>query len=218
MSSAIVLFSGGLDSTTCLYLARQQEEKILALSFDYGQRHTIELAKATAICQDLAIEHLIIHLDASVFANSSLVDRNIEVVKNQLSTNEIPNTYVPGRNLLFLSFATSLAEGRAFDRIYIGVNALDYSGYPDCRPEFIDSFTKTIQIGTKQGQQGKTIEIITPLIQLTKKEIVLKAKQLTVPFGKTHSCYDPQDGKPCGQCESCLLRQKGFAQAGMIDG
>ncbi|MEM7182026.1 MAG: 7-cyano-7-deazaguanine synthase QueC [Spirochaetota bacterium] len=217
MKKALVLFSGGLDSTTCLYLARRDNDEVHTVSFHYSQKHSIELEKAKAITTKLSIPHHIIRLDPTVFSGSSLTDASISVPKNQLQSEEIPNTYVPGRNILFLSYACSLAESKGIAKIYIGVNALDYSGYPDCRPEFIATFAKAIALGTKQGQQEGSLQIETPLVDMSKKDIVLLGKELQVPFGMTHSCYDPIDGKPCGQCDSCLLRAKGFAEAGVMD-
>ncbi len=212
---SIVLFSGGLDSTTCLYLSISKKEIPLAISFDYSQRHSTELEKAKLIASQLDIEHQIIKIDPGVFVNSSLVNTDISINKGFISTDKIPNTYVPGRNILFLSYAVSIAEGRGINDIYIGVNALDYSGYPDCRPLFIESFRCLISVGTKAGIMGKPVEIHTPLISKTKKEIALLAHSLGVPIEKTFSCYDPINGEPCGQCESCLLRKHGLEQAGL---
>lgn len=216
-NSSLVLLSGGLDSATCLYLAKQNSKKIFAISFDYSQRHKVELKKAKLLCKKLNIEHKIIKLQTGIFQNSSLTDKNIKVPKNFSSKEKIPNTYVPGRNILFLSFATSYAESKHIENIFIGVNSLDYSGYPDCRPEFIKSFQNMISIGTKSGEEKKTIQIQTPLVNLSKKEIILLAKKLKLPFSLTHSCYDPIGAKPCGICDSCLLRKKGFEEAGVLD-
>ncbi len=214
---ALVLFSGGLDSTTCLYYALSKNKTVSAVSFDYSQRHKIEIGKAKKLTALLKIPHTIVKINPEIFRNTSLVNRNIKVPKNFSSTQKIPNTYVPGRNILFLSYATSIAEGLGLSEIYIGVNALDYSGYPDCRPEFIKAFQQAISIGTKSGDEKKTILIKTPLLHLSKKEIVLLANKLKVPFSMTHSCYDPVKGKACGKCDSCLLRQKGFEEAGVED-
>jgi 7-cyano-7-deazaguanine synthase len=226
--SAVVLLSGGLDSTTCLYLAKSQMENVYALSFDYGQRHSIELKRAKKIASNLEIPHFIVKIPSELFQGSSLVDHKIQVPKLSLEKHiyqkEIPNTYVPGRNILFLSYALSFAESRNLNRIFIGVNALDYSGYPDCRPEFIQAFQTMADLGTKSGVKSRkntsSIQIISPLIQLSKKEIVLLAAHLGVPFHQTISCYDPnpKTGKPCGKCDSCLLRKKGFEDAGLLDG
>ena len=216
-NGALVLFSGGLDSTTCLYYALQKHKKVVVVSFDYSQRHKIEIRKAKKISSLLKIPHQIVKINPAIFRNTSLVNKEIKVPKNFSSTQKIPNTYVPGRNILFLSYATSIAEGLGLNEIYIGVNALDYSGYPDCRPEFIKEFQNVISIGTKSGDEKHTIKIQTPLLHLSKKEIVLLGQKLKVPFHKTHSCYDPIRGKACGKCDSCLLRKKGFEDAGVLD-
>jgi len=229
---AVVLLSGGLDSTTCLYYAAKEygypktkKIPLVALSFDYSQKHKIELTKSKKISKLLGIPHFIQKLDPGFFLGSSLTEKKLKVRK-QTSVSRIeedktiPNTYVPGRNILFLSFALSLAEGHGFDSIYIGVNALDYSGYPDCRPDFIDAYQNMANLGTKKGvTSGKEngIQIKTPLISLNKKEIVELGISLGTPFHLTHSCYDPVRGKPCGKCDSCLLRAKGFKEAGIID-
>ncbi|HMV76931.1 MAG TPA: 7-cyano-7-deazaguanine synthase QueC [Leptospiraceae bacterium] len=213
-SNAVVLFSGGLDSTVCLYYALKKRKRPIALSFDYSQRHRVELKRAAAITYRLGVEHRVIRLDTEVFLGSSLTEKQLKVPKGSVSDGKIPNTYVPGRNMLFLSFAVSVAEGRGCREIYIGVNALDYSGYPDCRPEFISAFQNAADIGTKAGNSGRKIKIITPLQEMTKKDIILLGKKLNVPFDMTHSCYDPdRKGRPCGKCESCLLREKGFKEA-----
>lgn len=216
-NGALVLFSGGLDSTTCLYYAHSQNKKIVAVSFDYSQRHKIEIKKAKKITSLLKIPHNIVKINPEIFRNTSLVNKEIKVPKNFSSSQKIPNTYVPGRNILFLSYATSIAEGLGLSEIYIGVNALDYSGYPDCRPDFIKAFQHAISIGTKSGDEKKSIQIKTPLLHLSKKEIVLLANKLKVPFSMTHSCYDPIKGKACGKCDSCLLRKKGFEEANVLD-
>lgn len=215
--SALVLLSGGLDSATCLYLAKKENKKVFAISFDYSQRHKVELNKAKALTLITKVKHQIIKLNPVIFQNSSLVDKSKKVPGNFSSREKIPNTYVPGRNILFLSFAASYAESFGIDKIYIGVNALDYSGYPDCRPEFIESYQKMIRLGMKSGDENRAIKIITPLANMTKKEIVILAHSLKVPFGLTHSCYDPKKNKPCGICDSCLLRKKGFSEAGIKD-
>jgi len=230
MSGAVVLLSGGLDSTTCLYLAardcgypKRTSLPILALSFDYSQKHKIEIQKSRKISKKLGIKHLVQKLDPNFFLGSSLTEAKLKVRKNAKTESigldeEIPNTYVPGRNILFLSFALSLAEGHKYNTIYIGVNALDYSGYPDCRPEFIEAYQNMANIGTKAGIGGSDkIKIITPLLNLNKKEIILLGKELGAPLHLTHSCYDPVNGKACGKCDSCLLRAKGFAEAGFKD-
>jgi 7-cyano-7-deazaguanine synthase len=225
-SGAVILLSGGLDSATCLYLAAKKfSEKskgklpLIALSFLYQQKHKIEISKAKSLAKQLKIPHLIQKLDPHFFKGSSLTESALKVPKNSnQSSTVIPNTYVPARNTLFLSFALALAEGSGFSEIYIGVNALDYSGYPDCRPEFIKAYQEMANLGTKKGVSNKEkIKIQTPLIHLTKKEIILLAQDLKVPFHLTHSCYDPIKGKPCGKCDSCYLRRKGFEEAGVED-
>lgn len=228
---AVVLLSGGLDSTTCLYVAAKEfgypktkNLPLLALSFDYSQKHKIELTKSKKIAKTLGIKHVIQKLDPGFFLGSSLTEKKIKVRKNAKSLfssdeTEIPNTYVPGRNILFLSFALSLAEGHGYDSIYIGVNALDYSGYPDCRPEFIESYQKMANLGTKKGVTGAgdSIQIKTPLLHLGKKEIIELGMEVGAPLHLTHSCYDPIKGKPCGKCDSCILRAKGFLELGLED-
>ena len=219
---AVCLLSGGLDSATCLALARREGFETHALSFDYGQRHITELEAARRIAAALgATTHRIAKIDLRVFGHSALTD-DIAVPKGRdaASMSEgIPITYVPARNTIFLSFALAWAEVLESSDIFIGVNALDYSGYPDCRPEFIAAFEKMSNLATKTGVEGTTrMRIHTPLIQLSKAEIVRLGAELGVPFGLTHSCYDPDaTGRPCGACDSCLLRAKGFREAGIID-
>ncbi|MCC6275301.1 MAG: 7-cyano-7-deazaguanine synthase, partial [Leptospiraceae bacterium] len=169
------------------------------------------------ILKSLPVSHIVLKLDSKIFHGSSLIERKLRVPKDNLAKNKIPNTYVPGRNILFLSYASSVAESYGLTRLYIGVNALDYSGYPDCRPNFIRAFQKMIRLGTKRGVQGNQVEIVTPLLKMKKKEIILLAEKLGVPFSKTHSCYDPNNSKPCGHCDSCILRKKGFEEAGLKD-
>lgn len=211
--STVVLLSGGMDSATCLYLAKKEYSKVFTLSFDYGQRHRIELKMAKKLSQLVGANHYIIKIQSGLFQNSSLVDLNFTVPKNRKKFQSIPNTYVPGRNILFLSYAVSFAESRNSDSIFIGVNSLDYSGYPDCRPGFIEAFQEAIRQGTKNGVQGKPILIKTPLLHLTKTEIAKLGLKLGVPFEYTSSCYDPDPkyGTPCGKCDACLLRKKAFA-------
>lgn len=229
-TGAVVLLSGGLDSTTCLYEALQEhgypkvkKPPILAISFHYSQKHIIELKKSKLITSRLGIPHVVQKLDPEFFLGSSLTEKKLKIRKNagkilDSNSTEIPNTYVPGRNILFLSFAISLAEGHGYDSVYIGVNALDYSGYPDCRPEFIRAYQAMVNLGTKTGVTGEhSIQIKTPLLTMSKKEIIQRALELQVPLKDTHSCYDPVKEKPCGKCDSCLLRNKGFAELGMTD-
>jgi 7-cyano-7-deazaguanine synthase len=219
---AVCLLSGGLDSATCLALALREGFDCYALSFDYGQRHSVELEAARRVATALgACDHRIAKIDLRVFGHSALTD-NIDVPKGrdeQTMGEGIPVTYVPARNTIFLSFALAWAEVLASGDIFIGVNALDYSGYPDCRPEFIEAFEKTGNLATKTGVEGATrLRIHTPLIRLSKAEIVKLAFESNVPIGLTHSCYDPgSSGVPCGACDSCLLRAKGFREAGIRD-
>jgi 7-cyano-7-deazaguanine synthase len=219
---AVCLLSGGLDSATCLALARRDGFDCYALSFDYGQRHRVELAAAARVAESLgAAAHRVVDLDLRVFGHSALTD-DIDVPKGRTEETmsaEIPVTYVPARNTIFLSIALAWAEVLEAQDIFIGVNALDYSGYPDCRPEFIAAFESMANLATKAGVEGVTkLKIHTPLISLTKAGIVKLGKELGVNFSLTHSCYDPDvHGRPCGLCDSCLLRRKGFAEAGMVD-
>lgn len=219
---AVCLVSGGLDSSTCLALARKEGYACYALSFDYGQRHKQELTAAARIAQIFGAEkHLVAKLGLDAFGGSALT-ADIEVPKArsaaEISTG-IPVTYVPARNTIFLSYALAWAEVLESADIFIGVNALDYSGYPDCRPEYIEAYERMANLATKAGVEGKThLKIHTPLLRLTKAGIVKLAQELGVPFGVTHSCYDPApDGAPCGECDACLLRRKGFDEAGIED-
>jgi 7-cyano-7-deazaguanine synthase len=222
MPKAVCLLSGGLDSATCLALARRDGFECYALSFDYGQRHQIELEAARRLAEALgAAAHRVVNIDLRAFGHSALTD-DIAVPKgrDEHAMNEgIPVTYVPARNTIFLSFALAWAEVLESSDIFIGVNALDYSGYPDCRPEFIEAFERMSNLATKTGVEGIThMKIHTPLISLSKADIVRLGAELDLPFGMTHSCYDPDTaGRPCGACDSCLLRAKGFREAGLID-
>jgi len=219
---AVCLLSGGLDSATCLAFARREGFECYALSFDYGQRHAVELDAARRVAAALgAAAHRTAKIDLRVFGHSALTD-DIDVPKGRdvASMSEgIPVTYVPARNTIFLSFALAWAEVLEASDIFIGVNALDYSGYPDCRPEFIEAFETMANLATKAGVEGRTkIRIQTPLIALSKAGIVQLGTELGVPFGLTHSCYDPfPDGRVCGACDSCLLRARGFREAGVVD-
>jgi len=219
---AVCLLSGGLDSSTCLAYARRQGFACYALSFDYGQRHKIELDAAARVAAALGAErHLIAKIGLDAFGGSALT-APIDVPKSrtlaEMSTS-IPITYVPARNTIFLSFALAWAEVLGSSDIFIGVNALDYSGYPDCRPEFIEAYEHMANLATRAGVEGRTrLKIHTPLLRLTKAEIVKLAGQLAVDFSLTFSCYDPDSaGRPCGQCDACLLRRKGFEEAGLAD-
>ena len=222
MKRAICLLSGGLDSATCLAYAREQGFECYALSFDYGQRHRVELHAAARVAASLgAARHLIVPVNLRLFGGSALTD-DIDVPKQrtlEAMASGIPVTYVPARNTVFLSFALAWAEVLGAADIFIGVNAIDYSGYPDCRPEFIAAFERMARIATKAGVEGvAALKIHTPLIALSKADIVKLGIQLGVDFSLTHSCYDPDaQGRACGACDSCLLRRKGFADAGVRD-
>jgi len=219
---AVCLVSGGLDSATCLALARRDGYACYALSFDYGQRHRVELEAAARVAAGLGAErHMVIRIGLEAFGGSALT-ADIKVPKARsldAMSHGIPVTYVPARNTIFLSFALAWAEVLECSDLFIGVNALDYSGYPDCRPEFIEAYERMANLATKAGVEGRTrVRIHAPLMRLGKAEIVKLAAELGVPFGLTHSCYDPlPDGRPCGQCDSCLLRRKGFEEAGVED-
>jgi 7-cyano-7-deazaguanine synthase len=219
---AVVLLSGGLDSTTVLAIAKRQGFTPYALSFDYGQRHIHELKAAeSVVAAQGAAKHVVAQIDLREFGGSALT-ADIAVPKGRSPTalsQGIPITYVPARNTVFLSFALAWAETLGSSDIFVGVNALDYSGYPDCRPEYIAAFTSMANLATKAGVEGtQTLQIHTPLISLTKAQIVREGLRLGVDYGLTSSCYDPgEDGQPCGACDSCLLRAKGFAEAGVPD-
>ncbi|MFM8571792.1 MAG: 7-cyano-7-deazaguanine synthase QueC [Pirellula sp.] len=219
---AVVLLSGGLDSTTCLAICKEAGFVPYAISFRYGQRHAIELERAKQIASDAQVaEHAIIQLDLGGFGGSALTDTNLEVPKHDSAdelSQEIPLTYVPARNTVFLSYALAWAEVLGALDIYIGVNALDYSGYPDCRPEYIRAFETMANLATKSGVEGNRLVIHAPLITWTKSEIIRKGLELGVDYSKTLSCYDPDpQGNPCRHCDSCLLRARGFEQNAMID-
>ena len=217
---AVILLSGGLDSTTCLAIAKNQGFKLYALTFNYGQRHDFELKSAQKIVDHYQIKnHRVVNIDLAQFGGSALTDE-IDVPKDRSESEmtDIPLTYVPARNTVFLSLALAWAETlNAFD-IFIGVNALDYSGYPDCRPEYIAAFEKTANLATKAGISGASFKIHTPLINMKKSEIILSGLQLGVDYSLTSSCYDPlKDGVPCGHCDACILRLKGFQEADTLD-
>ncbi len=222
MPKAICLLSGGLDSATVLAIARSQGYHCYALSFDYGQRHRVELEAAVKIAKSLrAADHRVANIDLRMFGGSALTG-NIEVPKHRSAdemSHGIPITYVPARNTVFLSFAMAWAEVLEASDIFIGVNAIDYSGYPDCRPEFVAAFETMSNLATKAGVEGRTkIKIHAPLMKLDKAGIIRLAMDLKVDLKLTHSCYDPDPaGRACGFCDSCLLRQKGFAEAGLVD-
>jgi 7-cyano-7-deazaguanine synthase len=219
---AIILLSGGLDSTTVLAIAKHEGYDLYAMSFDYGQRHLFELEAAKKIADTFEVNaHLVVETDLTRIGGSALTD-TIAVPKDRnldKSEDDIPVTYVPARNTIFLSYALAWAEVLGTAHIFMGVNAIDYSGYPDCRPEYIHAFEQMANLATKAGVEGtSTIKIHTPLIQMTKADIIRKGCQLGVDYGRTHSCYDPDtQGDACGRCDSCLLRKKGFADAGVQD-
>jgi 7-cyano-7-deazaguanine synthase len=221
MKRAVVLLSGGIDSTTTLAVAIAQGYEAYALSFDYGQRHRIETEAARGVANSLgAKEHRVAKIDLRIFGGSALTDK-IDVPK-QRSEKEIghgiPITYVPARNTIFLAHAVAWAEVIGASDIFLGVNAIDYSGYPDCRPEFIEAFENLANLGTKAGVEGRRFQIHTPLIKFSKVEIIRKALELGVDLSLTHSCYDPSpEGLACGECDSCLLRLKGFREVGIKD-
>jgi 7-cyano-7-deazaguanine synthase len=221
-SKAVVLLSGGLDSTTVLAIAKSQGYEIFALTFQYGQRHKVELAAARRVAEHFQVaRHLVLDFDLRLFGRSALTD-DIAVPKGRSSEEregDIPITYVPARNTIFLSFALAWAETLEAENIFIGVNALDYSGYPDCRPEYIAAYERMANLATKAGvEERQKFKIHTPLIRMTKGQIIRKGLELGAEFGLTHSCYDPDDdGEACGECDSCQLRLKGFAEAGFRD-
>lgn len=219
---AVCLLSGGLDSSTCLGVAVRDGFTCYALSFEYGQRHKIELEAAARVARRFSVaEHRVAHIDLRAFGASALT-ADIAVPKSRSldqMAHGIPITYVPARNTIFLAYALAWAEVLECSDIFIGVNAIDYSGYPDCRPEYIAAFEKMANLATKTGVEGRTrTRIHTPLAKLGKADVVRLGKEVGVDFSLTHSCYDPSpDGRPCGQCDSCLLRRKGFEQAGIVD-
>ena len=219
---AIVLLSGGLDSATTAAWALAEGYSVSAISFDYGQRHRIELQAAKAVASDLGIsDHITLAIDLAAFGGSALVDQSIAVPKNRsedVISNGIPVTYVPARNTVFLSLALALAETRNASSIILGVNSVDYSGYPDCRPEFLNAFESLANLATKSGVEGTRLTVLAPLVSLTKPEIIRLGLSLHVDYGLTTSCYDPKEnGQPCGECDSCLIRAAGFAAVNIPD-
>lgn len=221
MARAVVLLSGGMDSATCAALALRDGYEVLALSVDYGQRHSLELDRARLLAQHLGVtEHKVIAFDLSLWGGSSLTtDDPVPQGRNTAQMGEgVPSTYVPARNTVFLSLGLSYAEARDAEAVFIGANAIDYSGYPDCRPLFVESFQRVADVGTRAGVEGNPIQIKAPLLQKTKAEIVRLAMELGVDLSLTLSCYTPApDGKPCGHCDACQLRKKGFHEAGVAD-
>src|SRR5665213_3357426 len=220
---AVVLVSGGLDSTTCLALAQKQGFELYALTLFYGQRHKVELKAARKVSKDYGVHrHLKLKVPLTAFGGSSLTDKKIKIPKQstvQAIGKGIPSTYVPARNTVFLSLALAWAEVLEAEHIFIGVNALDYSGYPDCRPEFVRAFERLAKLGTKAGVEGRLdFQIHAPLVEMTKGQIITVGIELGVDYGLTHSCYDPDTaGRACGRCDACILRLKGFEAAGLPD-
>ena len=221
MKRAVVLLSGGIDSTTTLAIAIAEGYEAYALSFDYGQRHQIETEAARRVANSLGVkEHRVAKIDMRIFGGSALTD-DIDVPKKRSEAeigHGIPLTYVPARNTIFLAYALAWAEVVPANDIFIGINAIDYSGYPDCQPEFIEAFETLASLGTKAGVEGRHFQIHTPLIKFSKAKIIRKAVELGVDLSLTHSCYDPSpEGLACAECDSCLLRLKGFREAGVKD-
>ncbi len=218
---AVVLLSGGLDSTTCLAAAVAEGREVHGLSVDYGQRHRGELRRARALARQLgAVSHRVVKVDLSAFGGSALTDAAIAVPKGRSARamgRDIPVTYVPARNTVMLSLALAYAEVIGADEIHLGVNAVDYSGYPDCRPEFLAAFEKLARVATKAGVGGHRLRIVAPLQHLSKAGIIQLGTKLGVPYGRTLSCYDPVGERACGRCDACQLRRKGFEEAGVPD-
>lgn len=229
MSDAVVLLSGGLDSTVCLALAVREAAVATAVTFDYGQRHQVELGRAAAVAAAIGVEHVVVRLDLTGWGGSALTDPAIAVPDAGAEGPPIPATYVPARNLIFCSVASGVAEAKGADWVYLGINAVDYSGYPDCRPEFLLALQEAARLGLKRGVEGRPLEFRAPLVQMTKAEIVQLGVDLDAPLHLTWSCYQgeprgaswgapPRDGpRPCGSCDACTLRAKGFAEAGLVD-
>jgi 7-cyano-7-deazaguanine synthase len=215
---AVVLLSGGLDSATVLAIAKSEGRSCHALSFAYGQRHEIELAAARRVAKSIGVdEHVVFPMDLRVFGGSALTS-DIDVPKDVVGAPGIPMTYVPARNTIFLALALGFAEARGAQEIWIGVNAVDFSGYPDCRPEFLDAFQRVIATGTRSGVEHGEPRLVAPLVTMSKAEIIRRGVALGVDYSITHSCYDPDAlGRACGHCDSCILRMRGFEEAGIED-
>ena len=216
---AVVLLSGGLDSYTAAAAARREGYELFALTVRYGQVHAIEVASARAVAASLGVtRHIELDVNLAAFGGSSLVGEGAIPKDRALDSPGIPSTYVPARNTIFLSLALGWAEVTGATAIVIGVNALDYSGYPDCRPEYLEAFTRLAALATRAGVEGRSFELLTPLLRLSKAEIIRLGVDLGLDYGLTHSCYSPGvEGRPCGTCDSCRLRAKGFAEAGIAD-
>ncbi len=220
MGEAIVLLSGGLDSSTVLAMAKERGYDVVALTFDYGQKHRRELLSAKKVAESSGVrEHIVIPLDLGRHLRSSLTQKAMKIPKSRGAddiSSCIPDTYVPSRNLVFLSIASAIAESRGADAIFIAANAVDFSGYPDCTPEFLKSFQKVLEVGTKAGKEGRAAKVEAPLLEMTKGDIVKEALRLKVPIDLTWSCYEG-GAKACGLCDSCQLRRRGFSEAGVKD-
>lgn len=215
---SLILFSGGIDSAVCALLTKREKKDIIGLTFDYSQRHKIEINKARKLGKIIGFEkHFFIKIPSTIFNSSSLVNKELKVPLNYLNKNKIPSTYVPSRNLIFLSIASALAESEGMDEIYIGANQVDFSGYPDCTLNFIKAFQNCLKWGTKRGIERKGIKIVAPLINKSKKEIIILGKKLGLDFSMTWSCYAPNGRKPCGKCDSCLIRKNAFKNARIED-
>lgn len=216
---AVVLLSGGLDSATAAAIARAEGWAIDALTIRYGQVHAIEIEAARRVARALGVDrHVELDIDLTAFGGSTLVGDGAIPKGRDLESTGIPSTYVPARNTVFLALALAFAETRGADRIVIGVNAIDYSGYPDCRPEYLDAFETLARLATRAGAEGRDIRVHAPLASMSKADIIRAGMRLGVDYGLTHSCYDPRpDGGPCGGCDSCRLRARGFAEAGVAD-
>ncbi|MBU0467554.1 MAG: 7-cyano-7-deazaguanine synthase QueC [Candidatus Omnitrophica bacterium] len=216
MKKAVILLSGGLDSATIIYVAKSKGYKPYCLIFDYGQRHRKEINQAKRIAEHTKSKYYLVKIDLP-WGGSSLLDKTKNIPKNRsIDHKDIPSTYVPARNIIFLSFAASYAEALGAEAVFIGANAVDYSGYPDCRPEFFDSYQAALKKGMKQGVEGNSVKIFTPLLNKTKAQIIKMGVKLKVPYHMTWSCYVGAS-RPCGECDSCILRQKGFDSAGVVD-
>jgi len=216
MEKAVVLLSGGLDSATCLAIAAETRD-VHALTFDYGSKHSREIDSAKAVAAKLgADKHTVMKIELDAIGGSSLIDENIDIEKTGNVTGEIPSSYVPARNLTFLSLGVALAEVVGAGEVFIGANSIDYSGYPDCRPEFIDAFQKAVDVGTKAGAGGTSVKIIAPLLNMSKSQIIQKGAEMGVPYELTWTCYSGGE-RACGKCEACVLRLRGFEGAGIAD-
>lgn len=215
----VILLSGGLDSATLALMKKREGYELHAITFEYGQKHRVEIDRARLLARHLSLErHLVLELPRELFSGSALTGSTETVPENREIDGSIPSTYVPARNLVFLSLASAYAESCGIFDIFIAVNALDYSGYPDCRPPFIDGVNRLLQLGTKTGIEERSISVHAPLINLSKADIILTANNLGLDFKLTSSCYNPDEqGRPCGKCDSCLLRKQGFSKAGIVD-